>query len=71
VVTQQADVALQAYTAGLDDPMMAQALAALHAATTEMHIVAARMVSATAFISNIANLGTGTKKVVSALKGSG
>jgi hypothetical protein len=69
LVTQQADVALQAYTAGLGDPIMAQALAALHTATADMHTVAARMVSATTFISNIDRLGTATNKVVSALSG--
>jgi hypothetical protein len=69
LVTQQADVALQAYTAGLDDPTMAEALAALNAATADMHTVAGRMVSATTFISNVASLGTATNKVVSALKG--
>jgi len=67
---QEADVAAQAYTAGLDDPIMAQALARLKAATAEMNTVAARMISATTFISNVASLGTATNKVVAALKGS-
>jgi hypothetical protein len=71
LVAQQADVAAQAYTAGLDDPTMALALAALKAATTEMNTVAARMVSATTFISNVASLGTAANKVVSTLKEGG
>jgi hypothetical protein len=69
LVTQQADVALQAYTAGLDDPTMVQVLAVLNAATADMHAVAGRMVSATTFISNVASLGTATNKVVVALAG--
>lgn len=69
LVTQQSDLALQAYTAGLDDPTMTQSLAALNAATADMHAVAGRMVSATTFISNVASLGNATNKVVSALKG--
>jgi hypothetical protein len=64
-------VAEQAYTAALDDPTMAQALASLKAATAEMKTVAAIMVSATSFIANLASLGTATNKAVSALKGSG
>jgi hypothetical protein len=67
----ETQVAEQTYAAGLDDPTMAQALAALTAATTEMNSVAGRMVSATTFISNVASLGTATNKVVTALKGSG
>jgi hypothetical protein len=50
---------------------MAQALARITAATAEMNTVAARMVSAKTFISNVASLGTATNKVVTALKGSG
>jgi hypothetical protein len=61
----------QAYTAALDNPTMAQALAALKAATAQMKTVAAIMVSATSFIANLASLGTATNKAVSALKGSG
>jgi hypothetical protein len=67
---QRATVAGQAYAAALDDPAMAQALAALKTATAEMNTVAAKMVSATTFISNLASLGTAANKVVSALKGS-
>jgi hypothetical protein len=66
---QKADVAAQAYTAALDDPTMAQALAALKAATAQMNMVAARMVSATTFISNAASLGTATNRVISVLGG--
>jgi hypothetical protein len=68
---EQERIAEQAYTAALDNPTMAQALAALKAATTQMKTVAAKMVSATTFISNVASLGTATNKVLSALKGSG
>lgn len=68
---QEADVAAQAYIAGLDDPTMAQALTRLTAATAEMSSVAARMVSATTFISNVASLGAAANKVVSTLKGGG
>lgn len=64
-------VAEQAYTAALDDPTMDQALAALRAATTQMNTVAAKMVSATTFIANLASFGTATNKVVTALRGSG
>jgi hypothetical protein len=71
LVAQEADVAAQAYTAGLDDQIMVEALAALNAATADMHTVAARMVSAATFISNVASLGTGANKVVSTLKGGG
>ena len=66
---QKADVAAQFYTAALDDPTMAQALAALTAATAQMNTVAARMVSATTFISNVASLGTATNRTVLALSG--
>jgi hypothetical protein len=68
---QKAAVAEQAYAAALNDPAMAAALAALRAATADMNTVAARMVSATTFISNVASLGTAANKVVTALKGSG
>jgi hypothetical protein len=71
LVAKQAEVAAQAYTAGLDDPTMTQALAALTAATTQMKAVAAIMVSVTTFISNVASLVTATNKAISALKGSG
>jgi hypothetical protein len=71
LMTQQAYVAAENYIAGLDDPTMAQALAALHAATNQMNTVAARMVSAATFITNVASLGTATNKVVSALRGGG
>jgi hypothetical protein len=64
-------VAEQAYTAALDNPTMAQALAALRTATTEMKIVAAKMVTATTFIANLASLGTATNKVFTALKSGG
>ena len=63
-------LAEQAYTAALDNPTMAQALAALRDATTQMKTVAARMVSATSFITNVASLGTETNKAISALGGS-
>ena len=52
----------------LDDPAMTQALAALKAATTQMSTVAAKMVSATTFIANLASLLTAANKVVSALQ---
>jgi hypothetical protein len=65
---QEAAVTQQAYAAAQDDPTMLAALKALNAATTEMKTVAAQMISATTFISNIASLGTATGKVVSALK---
>jgi hypothetical protein len=68
LVQQQADVAAQAYAKSLDDATTAQALAALKTATTQMSTVAAKMVSATTFISNVASLGTAAGKVVSALK---
>jgi len=71
LVAQQAHVAAQAYLAGLNDPTMAQALAALHAATNRMNTVAARMVSATTFITNLVNLRNEANRVVSALKGEG
>ena len=64
-------IAEQAYIAALDDPTMAQALAALHAATNRMNTVAARMVSATTFITNLVNLRNEANRVVSALKGEG
>jgi hypothetical protein len=66
---QRAEVAAQAYTAALDDPTMAQALAALRGAMAQMNKVAARMVSATTFVSNVAGLGTATNRVISALRG--
>jgi len=71
LVAQQAHVAAQAYIAGLDDPTMALALAALHAATNQMNIVAARMVSATTFVTNLVNLKNEANKVISALRGNG
>jgi hypothetical protein len=71
LATHRAEVAAQAYAAALDDPTMIRALAALKAATAEMNTVAARMVSATTFLSNVASLGTATNKVVSALRGNG
>src|SRR6266705_3424950 len=64
---QRAAVAQQAYAAALDDPAMAQALAALKAATAEMNTVAVKMVSATTFIANVASLSTAASKVVSGL----
>jgi hypothetical protein len=64
-------VAEQAYTAALDNPTMAQALAALRTATAEMNTVAAKMVSATTFIANLASLGTATNKALSALENGG
>jgi uncharacterized protein YhaN len=64
-------LAEQAFTAALDHPTMAQALAALKDATKQMKAVAAEMVSATTFISNVASLGTATNKAASALKGTG
>ena len=66
---QKADVAAQAYTAAMGAPAMAEALAVLTAATADMNTVAARMVTAATFISNIANLGTTTNKVLATLKG--
>jgi predicted trehalose synthase len=69
LVAQEEEVAAQAYIAGLDDPTMAQALAALTTATTQMKAVAAKMISVTTFISNVASLGTATNNVVSALAG--
>ena len=71
LVEQRAAVALQAYEGALDAPALAQALAVLRAATADMNAVAARMISATTFISNLASLGTAANKVVSALKGGG
>lgn len=68
---QRAAVAAQAYEAGLNDQAMKAALETLKAATSEMNSVAAKMVSPTTFITNVASLGTATNKVVSALKGSG
>jgi hypothetical protein len=68
---QQAEVAAQAYAAGLDDPTMTEALAALKAATIDMNTVAAKMVSDTTFISNFAGLLGAATKVVSTLKGPG
>jgi hypothetical protein len=70
LLAQRTKVATQAYAAAQSDPAMAQALAALRAATAEMTTVAARMVSATTFITNVASLGTATEKAVAALKGS-
>jgi hypothetical protein len=66
---QRTALATQAYEAALSDPEMIAALAALKAASAEMDAVAAKMVSATTFITNVASLGTATNKVVSALKG--
>ena len=71
LVAQQAHLAAQAYIAGLDHPTMALAVAALHAATNQMNTVAARMVSATTFVTNLVNLRSEANKVVSALKGNG
>jgi len=71
LVEQRATVAAQAYAAALDDPTMAQALAAVRAATADMKTVAARMVSATTFITNVAGFLGAADKVVTALKGSG
>jgi len=71
LAAQRETVATQAYEQALADPTMIQALAALQAATAQMNTVAAKMVSATTFITNIASLGTATNSVVSALKGSG
>jgi hypothetical protein len=71
LVAQQAHLAAQAYIAGLDHPTMARAMAALHAATNQMNTVAARMVSATTFVTNLVNLRSEANKVVSALKGNG
>jgi hypothetical protein len=62
-------LAEQAYTAALDDPTMAHALAALRDATTQMKTVAAKMVSATTFIANVSSLATAVNQVVSALSG--
>src|SRR4051794_27664043 len=50
-------LAEQTSTAALNDPTMPQALAALKNATTQMKGVAAKMVSATTFINNVASLG--------------
>jgi hypothetical protein len=69
LAAQRADIAAHAYTGGLDDPTAAQALTALNAATTEMKASAAKMVSVTTFIANIARLRTATMSVVSALDG--
>ena len=66
---QRADIAAQAYAAGLDDPTMAQALAALKSAASEMKTVAGQMILAATFISKVASLGTAAGKVVTALKG--
>ncbi len=67
---QRADTAAQAYAAGLDDPTMTAALAALKAATSEMNTVAAVMVSAASFLSNVTKLITAAGKVTATLKGS-
>jgi uncharacterized coiled-coil protein SlyX len=50
-------LAEQAFTAALNHPTMAQALAALKNATTQMKAVAAKMISVTTFISNVAAWG--------------
>ena len=71
LAAQREKVATQAYEQALDNPTMTQALAALQAASAQMNTVAARMVSATTFITDLASLGTATNKMVSALKGSG
>ena len=61
----------QALDAVLASAELAAALAAITAATNAMNTVAARMVKATEFISNLTALGTATNQVVTALKGPG
>ena len=68
---QRDAVDAQAYAAGLNDEAMTDALDALKSATSDMNATAAKMVSVTTFISNVASLGTATNKVVTALKGVG
>jgi hypothetical protein len=71
LMEQRQAVFLQAYVAALDAPEMTRALAALQRATTQMNIVAARMVTAANFIANVADLGIAANKVVTALQRAG
>jgi hypothetical protein len=71
LMEQRQTIYLAAYTGALNSNEMTKALAVLKAATADMNTVAAKMVSATEFISNVAAFGTAANKVVSALKGAG
>lgn len=66
---QRQTVALQAYQGALGSDEMAQALAALSAATKDMSAAASVMTDATSFLSNLAALTTAAGKVATALKG--
>jgi hypothetical protein len=60
---------LQDYEAAMDGPALAQALATLKDATQSMKTTAAKMTSATAFITHVNDLIGGAKSAVGALKG--
>lgn len=55
--------------AALDSPELAQALAVISSATTDLNTVAANMVNATSFITNVASFGTKVQAVVAAYQG--
>jgi hypothetical protein len=55
--------------AALDSPELAQALAVISSATTDLNTVAANMVTATSFITNVANFGTKVQAVATAYQG--
>src|SRR5665213_3746739 len=69
--TQRQAVFDTALDAALNSAELTAALATIKAATGDMTKVAARMVIATDYVSNIASFGTAASKVVSALKGGG
>ena len=67
--TQRQAILDQALNNALDSTELAAALAVLRAATNRMNDVAARMVKAADFISQIANFGTEANGIVAALRG--
>ncbi len=65
---QKADLAAQAYAGALTDAAFTAALASIKTATQDLTTVAARMVTATSYISNVGSLSATVNHVITALK---
>ncbi len=69
LMDERTDVYLQAYAGSLESADMAQALAAMKAATTQMNAVAQYLKTAADFIGKTADLLSASGKIVTTLRG--